>query len=119
MSEPERIARRLLATGCWVLLGTIAVMGLAILIPPVGRAMTAGTPTARYGAGILVTAAGLAMFAIWIGAVWHAAVDKALKDGQRVTVILLLLIGNALAGLFYYFGRVRWRPAGPRANAAV
>jgi hypothetical protein len=59
------------------------------------------------------------MFAIWIGAVWHAAVDKALKGGQRNVVILLLLFGNALAGVLYYFGYVRWRTVRPSAKAAV
>jgi hypothetical protein len=104
----ERRARHLLAIGSWAIVATYAFALLTIAIPPLYRLSQVGQPLGPIVGGIVGVALTVGILGTWIPGVWHAAVHSGfLTEGQRVVVILLLLI--PMAGMFYYFGYVCWR----------
>ena len=121
MSTNERRATRLLAAGSWVMLALFGLLFIGALIPPFGNAMSTKTGTFNSWLGALSgLCIAFAFLSVWIGAVWHAVVHGGfVSEGHRVTVIVILVVGNVLAGLCYYFGYVRWLPQHSSEEAAA
>jgi len=103
------------------MLGLFGLLFIGALIPAFGNELS--TKTGSFGSVLGFLSAlcvTFAMLGIWVGAIWHAAVHtRFVSEAQRVTVILILLVGSVLAGLGYYFGYVRWVPLGQQSAAAV
>ena len=121
MSTNERRATRLLAAGSWTMVALFGLLFVGALIPSFGNAMS--TKTARFDSWLGALSGLCVMFAFisaWVGALWHAVAHHGfVSEAQRVTVIVILIIGNLLAALCYYFGYVRWLRRDSAVQAAA
>ena len=103
----ETRARRLLAVGSWATIASYAFGLLTLVIPPLARLSEVGHPLGPVVGTTFLIGIFVGIFAMWIGGIWHAMVHPGFfSEGQRVTVIVLLLI--PMAGVLYYFGYVCW-----------
>ncbi len=111
ISDRIRAARTLLAVSAWALLVWI-IVGYISTIPSIDHWLTAWEEA---GAGRAVVTGVLCLFALTGFVLWYAAVRYAWlrhPDKRQAPVIWLivwLLIGNIVAGFFYYFLSVVWR----------
>lgn len=116
----ERIVQRALALSAW---GSLMISGGALMISgsDLGRAME-GAPdgTALFWLGKAVAiVAGVALFGLWIFAVWHAVlVDPWPYTVPRPFVVGVVALTTVLGGLGYYFLAELWRKSSPSAERA-
>jgi hypothetical protein len=55
----------------------------------------------------------LTAVAAWVGAVWYAIADRQYRGTRKTILVAVLVWGNFVGGLLYYFLYVIWQPAGP------
>jgi hypothetical protein len=111
MTKSQHLSRRVLSFGAWTTLFVLSVALLATFIPQLGAAIVSHSDGAEYSLiGTvfgLVTAVGV--LAVWIGGTWHALVqDPWNSTAPRWLVVALVILGNAVGGLLYYFLAVHW-----------
>jgi type VI protein secretion system component VasK len=61
---------------------------------------------------------GLTAIAVWVGAVWYAVADTKFAGARKALLITVLVWGNFVGGLFYYFLYVLWQ-AHPKSSATI
>ena len=121
MVRSQVISRHILAFAAWTILALVAV-GFIALIPTIDTYFTMAAPGSlgdviSKAGGALV---GLALLAAWGAALWHASVYSGFRsEGQKATILALLILGNALAAVVYYFAYVHWLPKTPIAKVAA
>ena len=102
------------------MVGLFGLLFILAAVPQLQRLTGVGQPLGPVVGALGGIAVVFGMLATCVGAIWHAAVHPPfISDGQRITVILLLIFGNVFAGMFYYFGYVYWRRKADVRNAAV
>lgn len=106
-----RVARRVLAYACWLMVVWI-VIGYLTMVPAIDRRITAaeGSAIGREILGVLLVAVLLTALVIWGAALWHATIDREPHLVPRGMLIAILMLGNFVAGFFYYFLFVHWLP---------
>ena len=112
MPSQERRARALLRWSSWTMLSLFGLLFLGVLVPPFGKVLSSKTSSFTSVLGVLSgVAIAFAMLGSWFGGIWHAAVHQGFRaEGQRVAVIVMLLLSSTFGGMGYYFGYVRWIP---------
>jgi hypothetical protein len=109
MTTALQRSRKLLGIGAWVLLAAVA-LGFLTSIPTVDATLdrASGALLVRLVMAVILTVVGAAAIATWAGAVWHARVTQQSSKAGRRALLALLVLGNFVAGFFYYFGYVYW-----------
>lgn len=111
MSEQPAAAvpLKILRTTAWILLIIVILSFLAQLAPVRDwiLAMNARPTFARLHQLVPIIA-GLVAVGAWISAVWHALADRERHLLPKPVIVLMLLFGNAIAALFYYFLFAHW-----------
>ena|SRR5712664_3089348 len=91
-----------------VLARRVLVVTAPLLVPAIILALVAPTDSRGYvtgPTGKIANALGFAsVFGSWIAAIWHAIVMRPWRPRiPRWLVIILLVLGNSLATILYYF----------------
>jgi hypothetical protein len=121
MSQRERMARKALATSSWALLA-IVLLGNISTIHAINASITAAPP-GSFPNGlltVLLVLIGISFLATWAAGLWHAGVNQQFNSkGQKITVLCVLIVFNAVGALLYYFTYVHWLPVRSTSGAAA
>ena len=118
-NTPVVTARRILTWSAWLTMLLIVIGGVLSLPDVAEQVTTAPRGSLVFWLGrFLPAAAGIVLLALWASAVAHAAQDP-LPPMPRPIILTVLIIGNAVASLFYYFLYVLWNATGPTARSTA
>jgi hypothetical protein len=101
--------RQVVQISAWstlVLIGALLVMGSV----PQLRAVYNGPWLEGWPLKVLVAALVVSVITLWVGAVVHAAVATREGGVPRPILVALLIVGQFIGGLLYYFAYLRWQP---------
>jgi len=113
-------ARHVLAIASFAILAVVALGLLEAFIPAFGALMQSAQGTFGYVATKSLTALmALSVLVAWGAALYHASTWTPWPlAAPRWIVIMLLVLGNAVAAIVYYFLALHWRAPGAAESAS-
>ena len=113
--------RWLLGLASWSILGLV-VVGILANLPRFAGPIEAAPPWSLLDivSKLIGLYTAVALLTAWGAGVWHVAVNPRFRSPvPRALLVALMVVGNALAGVLYYFLYLVWQddPASGRAAA--